>query len=212
LAALLMHMVISPHLDARHYLLAIGPALAGAGWALARLPSAAAGAIAAGAIALAGNPALAPKLDTGMNEAARFLGGRTGVWLVSSDSSGEGAFLTAVALGERRPSSFVLRANKMLADQTWMGLQYRPLYSSAEDLSRALERWPVNAVVVDRSPRVREPHNQLLVDSLKKPGPAHWRMALQTGQVAVWVRDGTAPPLTDEFRRELAQRLQIAWR
>jgi hypothetical protein len=212
LAVLLTHMVISPHLDPRHYLLAIGPALAGAGWALARLPLAAAGAVAVASIALAGNPALAPKLDTGMDEAAGFLAGRSGVWLVSSDSSGEGAFLTAVALRERRPSSFVLRANKMLADQSWMGLQYRPLYSSADKLSGALERWPVNAIVVDQSPRVREPHNRLLHDALKKPGPAQWRIAHQAGQVAVWVREGTAPPLTGAFRRELAERLQIAWR
>jgi hypothetical protein len=155
LAVLLLHTLVSPHWETRHYLLGIAPALVGVAWSLARLPRIAAAGGALALLALSGNPALRPKLETGMTQAADLLYDASGVWLVSSDASGEGAFLTAVALREARPRSYVLRANKMLAEQTWMGLDYRPLYSSAEDLAASLDRWPVGAVVLDESGRVK---------------------------------------------------------
>jgi hypothetical protein len=209
LATLLLHTVVSPHLDHRHYLLAIAPALAGAAWALARLPRAAAVAVMLTLLTLCGNPALAPKLDTGMTAAADFLAGQRGVWLVSSDSSGEGAFLTAVALRETRPSSYVLRANKMLADQTWMGQNYRALYSSAEELAAALDRWPVGAVVMDESGRATVPHHATLREALAMRG--EWKVAFRSPMVSVWRRE-RAGAVNEEFRGELAERLRVAWK
>jgi hypothetical protein len=209
IAALLLHTVLSPHLDSRHYLPAVGPALAMAAVAIARLPRPAAALVTASLLALCGNPALGPKLDTEMTAAADFLSNKGGVWLVSSDSSGEGAFLTAIALRESRPSSYVLRANKMLADQSWMGLNYRPLHASVEEVAAALDRWPVDAVVMDESGRFTLPHHQTLRRALESR--REWSVAFRSGKVRVWTRPGRRA-VNGEFRRELSERLRVAWR
>jgi Dolichyl-phosphate-mannose-protein mannosyltransferase len=71
------------------------------------------------------------------------------VWLISSESVGEGAAVAAVAFQEKRPASYVLRARTLLAggDMYWRNTQDR--FDTPAKLAALLDDLPVTLVVID---------------------------------------------------------------
>ncbi len=86
------------------------------------------------------------------------------VTLVSSDATGEGAFIAEVALRERRPGHTIQRASKSLATSTWSGSGYTPAFAEDQDALAFLTRGEIRYLVLDASvPRDkrRAHHDQL---------------------------------------------------
>jgi hypothetical protein len=85
--------------------------------------------------------------------------------LVSSETdTGEGIFVSEVAMSGSRDSHAVLRASKVLAEADWNVTYYKPKYSSPEALMTCLDDSPIRFIVVDTTPgrRQYEHHRQLL--------------------------------------------------
>jgi glycosyltransferase involved in cell wall biosynthesis len=94
--------------------------------------------------------------------------------LVSSAGSGEGSWIAVASLAEQRPSSFILRASKVLAESGWNGAAYRLLTSTQEAVSRRLDELAVDTVILDTSATQKPwPHHLLLQDTIRV-SPA-WR-------------------------------------
>jgi hypothetical protein len=90
------------------------------------------------------------------------------LFLVSSDSRGEGMFVSEVAMRERRPGHVVLRASKVLSRSNWSGSNYELLYRTPDEVMTFLHDIPVGIVVVDHSVAgdTRYQHNALLIETL----------------------------------------------
>jgi hypothetical protein len=93
--------------------------------------------------------------------------------LISSEDIGEGLLVSEVALGEARPSHYVLRATKMLSRSRWNLDNYDLLYKTPQEMRAYLESVPVRIIVVDNSPGLASiPHHRLLKQMLETaPGP-----------------------------------------
>lgn len=94
--------------------------------------------------------------------------------LVSSSGSGEGPWIAVSSLAERRPSSFIMRASKVLAESDWNGNGYRLLTSTQDAVSRRLDELAVDTVILN-TPVTQKPwpHHALLQDTIRA-SPA-WR-------------------------------------
>ncbi|AMY11883.1 putative membrane protein [Luteitalea pratensis] len=121
--------------------------------------------------------------------------------LVSSDPIGEGAFVSYVAThaGEA-DGALVIRASKILAVGTWMGLNYASRYSDVQSISRVLDRARVQFVVVDDL--ATEPHH-LLLERTVRTSP-QWRLARSvkvehSSAVRIYERTQPLPPGKPEF-------------
>ncbi|MBV9122518.1 MAG: glycosyltransferase family 39 protein [Planctomycetes bacterium] len=88
------------------------------------------------------------------------------VFLVASESRGEGAFIAAVAARESRPGHVVLRSSKLLANINWMGQGEANLYQTPDEVLHCLEQSAVEVVVVDTS-------------ALQEPGQGRVRLVLE---------------------------------
>jgi 4-amino-4-deoxy-L-arabinose transferase-like glycosyltransferase len=86
------------------------------------------------------------------------------VWLISSDSTGEGSLVAAVALREARPGSFVLTGKKILAGGDWLWRNTQDRFDTTEKLRALLDQIPVNIIVIDDqvSPGYRLPYQDRL--------------------------------------------------
>jgi 4-amino-4-deoxy-L-arabinose transferase-like glycosyltransferase len=71
------------------------------------------------------------------------------VWLISSDGFGEGALVCAVALEERRPNSYVLRARTILAGGDIWGRNSQDRFDTPAKLAGLLDDIPVTIIVID---------------------------------------------------------------
>jgi 4-amino-4-deoxy-L-arabinose transferase-like glycosyltransferase len=111
--------------------------------------------------------------------------------LVSSNWIGEGAWIAAVALSEKRPSSVVIRASKSLASEGWNGDNYKLLASSPGEVQITLDQLGVETVVVQVLPGSPIPPHQVLLNSVMQAGVA-WRQCANDGSLTAWCR--TRPP------------------
>lgn len=84
--------------------------------------------------------------------------------LVSSDASGEGAFIAEVAMNELRPGHIIRRSSKLLAKSDWMGRGYALQFATVPELVAGLETARIRSVLVDGTmPRShRLPHHELM--------------------------------------------------
>ena len=86
------------------------------------------------------------------------------VVLVSSDATGEGMFISEVALREKRPGHTIQRASKSLASSTWSGSGYSPAFEKDDDLLAFLTSGKIQYLVLDDAGlglKRREHHDQL---------------------------------------------------
>jgi len=76
---------------------------------------------------------------------------QSNVVLISSAAEGgegEGMLISEVAMRDRRPSHFVLRATKMLSQSDWIGARYALLYQTPDEVMKFLRSIPVGIVVI----------------------------------------------------------------
>jgi hypothetical protein len=96
------------------------------------------------------------------------------VSLVCSDSNGEGALISEIAMGDKRPDRFVLRSSKVLSENEWDATAYRPYFSTPGKLLEYLDFVPVDAVAVDRSQFMWKGDRDILISTLNS-APDKWR-------------------------------------
>ena len=97
------------------------------------------------------------------------------VLLISSDSAGEGVFVSEVAMRESRPGRYVLRASKVLSRSYWSGRHYELLLRTSGAVAKYLDSVPVAAVVLSFRPgAVSMAHHALLHDALRA-NPEVWQ-------------------------------------
>jgi hypothetical protein len=90
--------------------------------------------------------------------------------LVSDNSLGEGLLISEVAMREQRPGNIILRGTKALADVDWNAVRYRSLYSTPEQVTKAIDRLHVDLIVVDTFEGAQSlEHNKLLREALQDP-------------------------------------------
>jgi hypothetical protein len=73
------------------------------------------------------------------------------VYVIASDPHGEGAMIAAMAAREKRPGSIVLRGSKLLTSEDWFGRPIEDRFPTREDVSRLLDRVPVDVVILDNA-------------------------------------------------------------
>ena len=87
--------------------------------------------------------------------------------LVSSGRWGEGAWIAVSSLAEQRPTSFIARATKVLAETGWSGEGYRLVTTTQAQVSRRLDELALDVVILhtpgNSHPR---PHHTLLQDTM----------------------------------------------
>jgi hypothetical protein len=111
--------------------------------------------------------------------------------LVASDAKGEGMMISEIALHDQRPTHYVLRASKLLADVDWTASEYRLLYQTPEQLMEFLSATSIPLVALDESvrPEQMSAHQKLLSETIIKY-PNSWKVV----QEFTVVRDGILFP------------------
>ncbi len=71
--------------------------------------------------------------------------------LISSDASGEGMFISELAMREKRPGHTVQRASKILASMAWSGAEYHARFTDDAQLAEFLGKSDIAWIVVDLS-------------------------------------------------------------
>jgi Dolichyl-phosphate-mannose-protein mannosyltransferase len=71
------------------------------------------------------------------------------IWLISSGSTGEGGLVTAVALNEGHPKSYVLRGKQILAGGDWLWNSTEDRFDTPAKLARLLDDMHVTIIVID---------------------------------------------------------------
>jgi hypothetical protein len=113
--------------------------------------------------------------------------------LVASDTLGEGMMISEIALHDKkpRPTHYVLRASKLLADVNWTGSEYRLMYQTPEQIMEFLSATSIPLVALDESvpPEQLSAHQKLLSDTVRTY-PNSWKVV----QEFTVVRDGIPFP------------------
>jgi hypothetical protein len=99
------------------------------------------------------------------------------VVLVCSDTWGEGAFITSMALDDRPGTGhIVLRGSKILSENPWDLVKYHPNFANTQELESFLEQTPVDAIVVDRSRYLWERDQTQLIQTIQE-NSSKWLLA-----------------------------------
>lgn len=102
------------------------------------------------------------------------------VVLVCSDAWGEGALITAIALGDRGTDEhIVLRGSKILSESAWVGGSYSPLFHNIGELEQYMESVPVDEIVLDLS-KAMWAQDTALVQQTIRENPDKWKLAKET--------------------------------
>ena len=111
------------------------------------------------------------------------------VFLISSESAVETTFVAEIAMRDRRPNHFVLRASKMLARMNWSGNQYENRTVDENQVRDALRAWGVSRVIIDTTPGpIPWPHHRLLRSAVS--ADPEWRLTRRYGMVEVYEFQG----------------------
>lgn len=87
--------------------------------------------------------------------------------LIASDSTGEGAFISEVALRDRHLSRIIMRGSKVISESPWNGQSFRMLFHSEAELARCLHAVAIDVVVVDLTETDSEVARNLLLSALR---------------------------------------------
>jgi hypothetical protein len=102
---------------------------------------------------------------------------------------GEGMMVSEIAIHEPRPSHYVLRANKILANMNWMGTEYKSVYQTPEELMKFLKSGPIRIVVDDGSVSPKDfREHQLLLRKTILTFPQSWKLIAQFPVVRQGIR------------------------
>lgn len=98
------------------------------------------------------------------------------VVLISSDSSGEGMFISELATRDgKRPGHYVLRGTKVISSATWFGWNALVLFNTPDQLNKFLTEVPIGIIVFDTDPPTPPLHHSLLAQTLKAY-PQQWQL------------------------------------
>ena len=111
--------------------------------------------------------------------------------LVSSTGSGEGAWIAVTSLVERRPSSFITRASKVLVEEGLIGEGYHLLTPSPDSILRRIDELALDTVVLDTPPLQQVPPHHALLRGTMSNTPA-WRQCASAQDLLAYCRV-TAP-------------------
>lgn len=102
-----------------------------------------------------------------------------GTVLVSSDGSGEGMFISEIAMREQRPGHVIERASKVLADMEWSGRNYHAKFSDDQELTDFIVEGKAGYVVLDDSiPEEKHgAHHDMLKRVLRDDSVHFWEVA-----------------------------------
>lgn len=210
------HSVVYPISDPRYFIALFASsamfAAAGLRWVVIQIPWPRLGgehrvAVAACCVAVLAVITFTPasRNERGFAEAARVvmprLPARQATTLVSSDTVGEGAFVAYAAEHEPSPRSYVLRGSKLLASDTWMGLNYVAQYQDSVSILGVLDRARVEYVVLDDVSR--DLHHRLLTDAVSSS--PDWELVHRTratrerDAVRIYRRARSLPPGAPKF-------------
>lgn len=104
------------------------------------------------------------------------------VVLVCSDTWGEGAFITSMALGDRPGNEhIVLRGSKTLSENPWDLVSYHPYFQTPAELETYLEQIPVDAIVIDLSHALWEQDRTLLNQAILSNADK-WKLTSETSE------------------------------
>jgi hypothetical protein len=189
-------------------------ALCGAGFHFVREKSAALGGparvcVAAMAILLCAGLAwiavpLVRKPDLGYH---RLIDVPDAIALVAGSALHEGAFISEMALRDRRLDRIVLRGSKVLASSTWTGRQYQLLFPSTQEVSSYLDAARVEIAVFEEAST--QPHVRQLIDTLRAD-PSRWSVSHLDGQppgTAIFQRIAALPPGDPVIRLDMHRSL-----
>ncbi len=136
--------------------------------------------------------------------------------LVSSDTIGEGAFVSQIVMREPSPRHIVLRASKLLAQGTWTGLDYSEKYPDDASFSEALDRARVEFIIIDdANDEAHHRHLQSVVANSHawRPLPVMSAIPHDVGQsVYVYQRKHALPEGQPHFEIDLSNALGITLR
>lgn len=105
------------------------------------------------------------------------------VVLICSDSFGEGAFITSMALDDpSRIEHVVLRGSKILSENPWFLGNYHPNFANSTELENYFEQTPVDAIVVDESRHLWEPDFALLTQTIQD-NSSKWLLSLELNEI-----------------------------
>jgi hypothetical protein len=125
-----------------------------------------------------------------------------GNFLVVSSASGEGAFISEVAMREHRPDHIILRSSKFLSSSTWNGTNYQLCCHSTDELRVFLDHAPIDAVILDNrssqqgnAAQLQAQVAQALLDnSTWKLRDAYPKLPNQNPWINLYTRVGSRPP------------------
>jgi hypothetical protein len=88
----------------------------------------------------------------------------SGLFLVSSDATGEGMFIAETAMADHRPQHVIRRASKLLSTQAWDGSGYQAKVDGPAELIALLRQERVRFIVIDETvpASLLAPHHALL--------------------------------------------------
>ena len=98
---------------------------------------------------------------------------------VSSDASGEGMFISEVAMAEDRPGHIVKRSSKVFATVNWSGSDYQSDAKSTVEVLAIFEKEGISIITLDDSmePDKNKTHHRLIEETVKKH-PEHFEEIL----------------------------------
>ena len=112
------------------------------------------------------------------------------VFMISTELAVETTLVAEIAMRDRRPNHFVLRASKMLAKMNWNGNLYENKISDLAQIGKDLTDWGVSRVIIDTTPGpVPWIHHRLLRKFVASD--REWKLTRQIGPVEVYEFQGT---------------------
>jgi hypothetical protein len=109
--------------------------------------------------------------------------------LVSSAGWGEGAWIAVSSLAEQRPSSFIVRASKAMAETGWNGEKYRLTIPTWDAISRRLDELAVGVVILHTPANEKPPPHHALLQNTISVSPA-WTLCGRAQDLLAYCRVG----------------------
>ena len=101
------------------------------------------------------------------------------ILLVDSEAKAEGMMIAEMVGRESKPTSYILRATKLLCRTDWEGMQYQPYFTDVSPMQDFLEKVPIHYLIIDTTPgRHHWLHHQLLLE-MTASHPDKWKPLLQ---------------------------------
>ncbi len=125
--------------------------------------------------------------------------------LVSGPVEAEGMAVSEIAMQDRRPRHFVLRALKVLAQSDWNGDGYHSRFQNPKDMSKYLDSVPIDYVLTANGDvNNKFLHHRLLLQALESHPEIWARDPAAQGPFAVWNRihplNHGQPRFSDDMR------------